>query len=36
MLNFLVVATVPAGLAASAVWTGFLAYELFESVASLL
>jgi hypothetical protein len=35
MLNFLIVATVPAGLAASAAWTAFLAYELFELVASL-
>jgi hypothetical protein len=35
MLNFLVIATVPVGLAASAAWTAYLAYELFGLVASL-
>ena len=36
MRNALVVATIPVGLTASAAWTAFLAFELFEFVASLL
>jgi hypothetical protein len=34
--NALVVATIPVGLTASAAWTAYLAFELFEFVAAFL